>query len=151
MPTGFTIGSPEQVPVPKPERQPTVEQPSTEVPRVTRREVVEPTGHVVPSQISSVVSPPPVLTDFQKQVEQVLEEGLGDLYRKLDPAAQVKFRHEGEVTAVRIAEILGQVKVKVIEIMRLLRRWLSLLPGVNSLFVESQAKLKAEKLLRLKR
>lgn len=97
---------------------------------------------------NEAAAPPPAL---QRTVEKVLEDGLADLYQKLDPAAQAKFRHEGEVTAVRVTELLQEVKVKVVELMRLIRRWLFMLPGVSSLFVESQAKLKAEKLLRLRR
>ncbi len=150
MPPSFQPSSPERIPAPAPERQPGIEQ----APARRFESVPGPQAEPVPQ----VAAPSPVAggtaapsPDLQRTVERVLEEGLSDLYQKLDPAAQAKFRHEGEVTAVRVTELLKEVSVKVVELMRLIRRWLFMLPGVSSLFVEGQAKLKAEKLLRLKR
>lgn len=86
-----------------------------------------------------------------QQVEQVLAEGLEDIFKALPPAEQQKFKVAGEQAAQEVFGLLGQVKVKVSAIVDVLRRWLSTIPGVNKFFVEQEAKIKAQKLVSLTR
>jgi hypothetical protein len=150
MPPNLTPQTPERIPVPSVERLPNIEQ--VPVGHVeSSPETVSPATTAGSAPVAVPAAPPVSPADaVQKRVEQVLEEGLGDIYQKLDPATQAKFRHEGEVTAQRVTELLKQAAVKVVEVLRVIRRWLAMLPGVSDLFIESQAKLKAEKLMKLK-
>lgn len=103
-----------------------------------------------PPQIPAVAGVPPrVLTPLQQAVENVLADGLGDLYRSLNPAQQQLFKTKGEEATVKISQLLGQVKVKVAEVLRLIRDWLCTIPGLSKYFAEQTAKIKADKLLRL--
>lgn len=104
---------------------------------------------VVPSMPSAAPAISPE-TQLQKKVEQVLEEGLEQLYNELPQDDKVKFRRLGEETAVKITALLQQVKVKISQILSLIRRWLLSITGINRYFVEQEAKIKAEKILKLK-
>ena len=98
------------------------------------------------------VPEPTVATTEEQQlqeIEQVLADGLQDLYAKLPPAEQQKFKVTGEQAAREVQGLLSQVKVKVGKVIEVIRRWLGGLPGINKFFVEQEAKIKAEKLVRL--
>jgi len=86
----------------------------------------------------------------QKQVENILESDLEEMYLKLAPEKQREFKSKGEETARQINTLLDQAKVKMGKIISLIKRWLSLLPGVNRFFLEQEAKIKADKIIKLK-
>ncbi len=94
---------------------------------------------------------PHIATALEQSVEHVLEEGLEDMYRSLSPQDQERFRSKGEQTAGRIAALLQGVKVKVSEILKLIREWLFTIPGLNAFYMEQSAKIKAERVLKLRR
>lgn len=91
---------------------------------------------------------------YQKQraaaIDNILAEGLNDIYLKMKPADQAVFKKKGEETVAKISELLNQTKVKISKIVDLIRRWLKLIPGVNKFFLEQEAKIKADKIVRLK-
>ncbi len=82
-------------------------------------------------------------------IERILEEDLSDLYFRLPDEKKVEFRRKGEETAAQIALLLSAAKVKVTKIVSLIRDWLKLIPGINRLFLEQEAKIKADHLLKL--
>lgn len=84
-------------------------------------------------------------------IENVLEEGLVQFYKELTPRQKSQFKTEGERTARKIEELLRRAKVAVIEIIRLIRSWLRMIPGVNVFFLEQEAKIKAERIIALKK
>ena len=88
--------------------------------------------------------------ELVREVEHVLAQGLDETYRQLDPATQVKFKLAGEETATKISVLLGDVKDQTKKILQLIIVWLRIIPGVNQYFLEQEAKIKADKLLRLK-
>jgi hypothetical protein len=87
---------------------------------------------------------------YLPDVQRILASGLYETYAQLPPALQQKLKVEGEATASRIAVLLTEVKVQVSKIIRLIQRWLSLIPGVNRYYLEQEAKLKADALLALR-
>lgn len=105
----------------------------------------------LPGQVPPATMPLPINAEEQqlKQIESVLSEGLHDIFVALPPAEQQKFKVAGELAAREVSGLLAQVKVKLDAVIAVLRRWLSTLPGVNKFFVEQEAKIKAEKLVRL--
>ena len=87
----------------------------------------------------------------EEQIDQILADGLEGAFLSLPPDKQATFKAEGEITAKKINSLLSQTKVKLRQIVSLIRRWLSLIPGVNKFFLEQEAKIKADKIIKLKK
>lgn len=84
-----------------------------------------------------------------QDIENVLEENLVPLYKELSPRQKQQFKTEGERTARSIEQLLKKTKIALVEIIRLIRRWLRLIPGINIFFLEQEAKIKAERIIGL--
>jgi len=84
------------------------------------------------------------------QVEKILEEDLKEQFEKMSPVAQQEFKLKGEEVAGSIRDMLRSAHVKAKKIFRLIVDWLSLLPGVNRFFLEQEAKIKTDKIIRIK-
>ena len=80
-----------------------------------------------------------------------MEEGLADAYREMTTVQQQEFKIKGEETAWKIRELFKKTHLKIKEVFKLLVEWLRLLPGVNKFFIEQEAKIKADKILAVKR
>lgn len=93
---------------------------------------------------------PQVRDALTRQVEEVLSEGLEDVFQELTPVQQQEFKIKGEEAAFTIRQILSHTKVKIREIFKLIFEWLQMLPGINRFFLEQEAKIKAEKIMALK-
>lgn len=87
----------------------------------------------------------------QKQIDKILAEGLNDVFLTMKPEEQEKFKKEGEKTVKKINELLAHAKVKLNKIINLIRRWLKLIPKVNKHFLEQEAKIKADRIMKLKK
>ncbi|MEA3463595.1 MAG: hypothetical protein U9R14_00735 [Patescibacteria group bacterium] len=87
----------------------------------------------------------------EKQIESILSNGLDDLYIKMPADKQQEFKAVGEQTARKINNLLNQAKVRVKKIIGLIRKWLLIIPGVNKFFLEQEAKIKADEVMRLKK
>lgn len=85
-----------------------------------------------------------------QQVEAVLAENLLPVYQAMSPDQQQQFKLEGEKTARKAAELLNSAKVKAQELAKLILRWLRFIPGVSQFYLEQEAKIKTDKLLRLR-
>ncbi|MDD5341551.1 MAG: hypothetical protein PHC97_03915 [Patescibacteria group bacterium] len=102
-----------------------------------------------------VVTPPsaapvaPAKSPVLEKIENVLQEDLNDIYFQLPPDQQAVFAERGEETAAEIESLLGQVKIRVSKILELIKRWLRLIPHVNRYFLEQEAKIKTDKILRI--
>ena len=85
-----------------------------------------------------------------KKIEQIMEDGLGDLYNTMNYREQMVFKAKGEETAKSIFQLIyHKSKVNVKKIVKLIRNWLKLIPGVNKFFLEQEAKIKADKIIAL--
>jgi len=84
------------------------------------------------------------------RIESILSEHLDELYLLMTPEQQMAFRVKGEETASKIDKLLKDVKVKVKEILNLIKDWLKLLPGINKFFLEQEAKIKTDRLLNMR-
>lgn len=85
----------------------------------------------------------------QDQIEDILEEGLVELYQQLDAEQQRLFKEKGEETASKIAKLIASAKATARKIASLIIEWLKIIPGVNKFFLEQEAKIKADKILAL--
>jgi len=93
---------------------------------------------------------PQVRDEITLKVEQIMEEGLKDVYKELTPIQKQEFKIKGEQTAYLVRDLLKATHIKVKSIFRLLMEWLKMLPGINKFFLEQEAKIKTDKILALK-
>lgn len=94
---------------------------------------------------------PKDVQDEIKNIENILQEGLEETYKTMDPVSQMQFKTQGEDTARAINILFNKTKVKIKEIVDLIIKWLKIIPGLNKFFAEQEAKIKADKLLARKR
>ncbi len=88
--------------------------------------------------------------ELAKEIENILESGLENLYMKMPKEKQLQFRQKGEEVSNKIAIILKEVKIKTSKILSLIMSWLSIIPGVNKFFIRQESKIKTDKIIALK-
>ena len=86
----------------------------------------------------------------EKQIENFLAKDLEEIYLGLPLDKQAEFRKTGEATAKKIEKLLEKTKISIGKIVNLIRKWLSMIPGVNKFFLEQEAKIKADEIIKLK-
>ncbi|MEI6288497.1 MAG: hypothetical protein WCP18_02875 [bacterium] len=84
-----------------------------------------------------------------KKIEHVLEDGLGDYFFQMNPSDRQKFKIKGEETAIAIAKLIAEPKLKLKKVISFLRSWLKLVPGINRFFLEQTVKIKTDKILKI--
>lgn len=85
------------------------------------------------------------------RVESILAEGLDNIFLSMDAGQQRQFKIKGEETSQKIALLLQKAKIKAQEISNLIVQWLRLVPRINKHFVEQEAKIKTDKIIKLHR
>jgi len=85
-----------------------------------------------------------------QEIDSILAEGLHEVFLSLSPEKQREFKQKGEETVSKISALLDKTKVKVSKIIDLIRGWLQLVPGINRFFLEQEAKIKADKIMKIK-
>ncbi|MBI4714278.1 hypothetical protein HY771_03805 [Candidatus Uhrbacteria bacterium] len=102
---------------------------------------------VAQTKVTPVIPKP--LDPIAQKIETILEEDLTDLYLSMPKETQEKFKVEGEKTLSKIMLIVHKTKINAKKIFLLIREWLKIIPGVNKFFLEQEAKIKTDKILRL--
>jgi hypothetical protein len=96
----------------------------------------------------------PAALSYQEQraqaIDMILSEGLNEVFLKMNAAQQQEFKKRGEETVKKINSLLDKTKVKAGKIIDLIRAWLRLIPGINRFFLEQEAKIKADKIIKVK-
>jgi len=147
----------EKILVPEIEQPASIGPTSPELPSTPERPSERPNDaglDSTPLPTAAPVSPLPqiVITpelERAKAIEKILEEDLSDVYFNLPEDKREQFRVKGEATVLEINHILASAKIKVDKIIRLIRDWLLIIPGVNKFFLEQEAKLKTDRILKL--
>lgn len=93
----------------------------------------------------------PKTKEQEKKIEGILAKGVEEAYLNMDSLKQMEFKREGEKTAREINSLLEKTKVKVKKIISLIKKWLSLIPGVNKFFLEQESKIKADEILKIRK
>lgn len=84
-----------------------------------------------------------------KEIEDILQdENVVEAYLAMPPSQRKAFKIAGEETARKINELMGKTKVNVKKIVDLIRKWLSMIPGVNVFFLEQEAKIKTDEIIK---
>ncbi len=102
-----------------------------------------------PAQTPPTTQAPVEKSEELVKIEGILSEHLDDLFIQMTPEQQMTFQQKGEETAGKIETLMQDVKIKVKEVLGLLRDWLKIIPGVNKFFIEQEAKIKADRILNL--
>ncbi len=91
--------------------------------------------------------------ELTNKIELIMEENLGDAFLELTPVQKQEFKLRGEKTALEIKNIINKKgkKNNIKKIFQLLLDWLKMLPGINKFFLEQEAKIKADKIISLKK
>ena len=85
----------------------------------------------------------------RKEIEDLLVAGFTDLYKQLEPAKKSVFKQRGEEIAAQITHILASGVMNIKKILKLIRSWLEIIPGINKFFLEKEAKIKTDKIQQL--
>ena len=86
-----------------------------------------------------------------REIENVLADGLDEFYLGMDKISQESFKKAGEEAGHSIDILISRGKCNVKKVVEIIKKWLSLLPGVNKFFLEQEAKNKANKIMDLQR
>lgn len=87
----------------------------------------------------------------EKQIEKILEKNLEDVYLNMPLAKQREFKIAGEQAARAINTLLNQAKTGLKKIIDLIKKWLLIIPGVNKFFLEQEAKIKTDEIIKLRK
>lgn len=82
------------------------------------------------------------------EIESVLAEGMESFFLGLSPQKQMEFKIEGEKAARSIQQALHKKTTRIKDIVRLIIDWLKTLPGINRFFLEQEAKIKADRIMK---
>lgn len=100
------------------------------------------------------ISPPPAASVSKsptfKNIENILEEDLSDVYFGMSPKKQKEFKEVGEETAGKIEKLISAVKFSTNKVFNLIKKWLKIIPSINKFFLEQEAKIKTDKILSLR-
>ena len=111
---------------------------------------------VSPKESKAAVSPVAIshLDDYHQrreaEIDVLLSEGLSETFLAMTPDKQKIFKEEGEKTTKKINILLDATKVNIGKIVHLIKHWLSLITGVNRFFLDQEAKIKADKIIKIK-
>jgi len=103
----------------------------------------------IPAAVPAVGGSP--FDQRQKQVEGLMSKGLEEIYLSLPPEKRAEFKRAGEETALKVNQLLEKTKVNIGKIVNLIKKWLSLLPGVNKMFLEQEAKIRTDEIIKLRK
>ena len=119
------------------------------------KEVAEPKMETATqSAPAPVINTVKLVTPYEERrrnIEMTLAKNLEEIYLSMPPDKRAEFKMVGEETSEKINQLLEKTKVNLGKIVTLIRKWLSLLPGVNKLFLEQEAKIRADEIMKFKR
>ena len=84
-----------------------------------------------------------------EKVEEILSKDMDHVFLSMDASTQLAFKQKGEETAQKINTILKSTKVKFNEVLNLIIDWLKIIPKVNKYYLEQEAKIKADAIIKL--
>lgn len=112
------------------------------------------TTEVKESASASAATATTTTDDYHKrreiQIDACLSEGLNETFLAMTPDKQKIFKEEGEKTVKKINVLLDATKVNVSKIVKLIKHWLGLITGINRFFLDQEAKIKADKIVKIK-
>ena len=117
-------------------------------PEDTSRDQAELARRIQQQAVPRPISRPPK-THLRRELEMVLAEDVFDFMKQASPTQQLEIRRRGREVLDQIETMIRQTKINVRKIIQLILSWLKLLPISNKYFLEQEAKIKAEEILRI--
>lgn len=84
-----------------------------------------------------------------EKVENILAKNLDRVFLSMDAAQQARFKAKGEATAQEITGLFQKGKSTAKNIINLIIDWLRVIPRVNKHFLEQEAKIKTDAILKI--
>ncbi len=84
-----------------------------------------------------------------EKVEKILAEDMDNIFLSLDVKQQADFKKRGEEISHKIVKILEKSSVSFNKIVNLIVSWLRIIPNVNRFYLEQEAKIKTDRIMRL--
>ncbi len=155
----FSLSSKLEKPkLPSPELSPSPESTAEQVETIKKPEaasqekpVSSPLAVSTSSSNDSLESTNDWRADRARQIDDILAADLGDIFLSLTPDKQQEFKKTGEETVREINNLLDKARVNLGRIITLIRKWLSIIPSINRFFLEQEAKIKADRIIKLKK
>ncbi len=113
------------------------------------------TAPIINTPVNNVVTKNDLIIDDYHQkrglaLDGILSEGLEETFLAMSAEKQKNFKEEGEVTVKKINILLDAAKINISKIATLIRKWLSIIPGINHFFLDQEAKIKTDKIIKIK-
>ncbi|MBU1203110.1 hypothetical protein KKH39_03685 [Patescibacteria group bacterium] len=119
------------------EKMPTLDKESQQVSEISLPQT--PTNQAIVSDDEMVL----------QKVENILSANMDKVFLSLDISMQTRFKIKGEETAKKISGLLRNTSVKTKDILSLILEWLRIVPKINKHFLEQEAKIKTDNILKL--
>ncbi|MFA6252736.1 MAG: hypothetical protein WCV69_00485 [Patescibacteria group bacterium] len=84
-----------------------------------------------------------------EKVEKILAEDMDNIFLSLDVNQQAEFKKRGEEVSRQITKLLSKGSVSFKKIVNLIVSWLRIIPHVNRFYLEQEAKIKTDKIMRI--
>lgn len=97
----------------------------------------------------NITSQPMTSEIVHARVENILAKDMDKVFLSLDAGTQRAFKIKGEKTSKKITSLLMQTKVKAKEITMLILEWLRIIPKINKHYLEQEAKIKTDDILKI--
>lgn len=107
----------------------------------------------VPEGVSKVRVQEPTQIPIKKDpllsnIENILAEDLTEVFLELPDDRKLAFKQKGEEVAVKIVQMMESGRMKIAKILGWIQEWLQMIPGVNKYFINQEAKIAADNVLR---
>ncbi len=139
---------------------PEVDQPATErqelrapaeLGETAARRAKTPTSPKLEPGVATEASQAAAPTDpLAHDIEQILGQDLGPIFYNMDKVLQQQFQQEEAKTVLKIKQLLDSGHAQAKKIFKLIFDWLKMIPGVSTFFLKQEAKIKTDRILRLK-
>ena len=86
----------------------------------------------------------------EEQIERILAKDMEEIFEGMPEMKQKEFKQQGEKTAKEISLMLEKTRVKIKKVINLIKKWLSVIPGVNKFFLEQESKIKTDEIMKIK-
>ncbi len=86
----------------------------------------------------------------EEEVEDILEDDLDEVFVSMTPEKQQEFKDLGEETIHEINEELDNPKFSIKKVIALIKKWLSVVPGINKFFLEQETKIKSDAIAKMR-
>ncbi len=98
---------------------------------------------------NSIVTTPITKSQLRLAIERIMEQSASEYYPGMPPRLQKKFSELGDRVSLKIEKLLLTKKNHIVDIAHILHEWLKLIPQASPYYLEQEAKIRADEMVRL--